>query len=336
MDAKTILDKIKDGIDGNNPCILTKFGQLAVDINYIEPGQSYLISGQSKSYKTKFTDTYFILNALLANNMEYLHENYIVTYFSFEETKENKILDWLSFFLFNIYKIKLSKNKLLSKNNMKLNPKYLPIIEECLSKYVLPIIDPKTGFVHIIEERANSDKIANHLKNIAPNHPNKVKLVIIDHIRLIKKTALNVKQNMDDFGILEIELRNKYGYSFVDIQHLNRSISDQTRVQTKNLRPTKDDLKDSGNTSENCTIHIAVFNPYNYPNIEIHFGYKLSQYYKTYRSIHLIEARNYESPKDYFFVVDGGNNLFVNLPPPDHQDLDKFNTNWAGYLNRQY
>ena len=61
--------------------------------------------------------------------------------------------------------------------------------------------------------------------------PDKYRLVICDHVRLLRRESkLSMKDNIDRYSEYTIELRNLYKYSFVDIIHSNRSLSDKERV----------------------------------------------------------------------------------------------------------
>lgn len=58
----------------------------------------------------------------------------------------------------------------------------------------------------------------------------------------------------------------------------------------------------------------ALFNPYNYPNIKMHFDYVLENWRGKYRSFHILAARDTEAPKDLFLVCDGANSVLRELP----------------------
>lgn len=61
-----------------------------------------------------------------------------------------------------------------------------------------------------------------------------------------------MKENLDKYSEYTVDLRNIFKYSFIDIIHSNRNLSDQDRVSTSGgryLRPQVDDIKDSGWTN---------------------------------------------------------------------------------------
>lgn len=80
---------------------------------------------------------------------------------------------------------------------------------------------------------------------------------------------------------------------------------------------------------------IAIFNPHNYPNVNIHFDHRLENLYKMYRSIHILAARDTEAPVDLFIIGDGGNSLFKEIPPIGTPDYHQFQTNLDDYVKRK-
>ena len=100
------------------------------------------------------------------------------------------------------------------------------------------------------------------------------------------------------------------------------------------LRPQMDDVKDSSNPLENCNYLIGIFNPYNYPSINIHFEYNLKDWKGKYRSLHILAARDTEAPKDLFLVCDGGNSVFRELPAnPTPEQLKELKSKFEEYEN---
>jgi len=137
------------------------------------------------------------------------------------------------------------------------------------------------------------------LSGYVPNNPDKTVIIIIDHIRALKiERKFSLKQNMDKLGEYEIILRNLCGFTFINIVHLNRNISDITRIKFNNefLFPNDDDLKDSGNLSEDADYLITMFDATDERySIKRHFGMDIEDIY-NYRSIHLVRSRHSEAP----------------------------------------
>jgi len=133
----------------------------------------------------------------------------------------------------------------------------------------------------------------------APNNPEKYVIVVLDHLRNMKKEkGYSLKQNMDKMTEYQVMLRNVCRFTFVDIVHLNRNISDTNRIRFNQefLFPNNSDLKDSGNLSEDADYLITLFNANDDRyNISTHFGMDIDDI-PNYRSIHLVESRHSECP----------------------------------------
>lgn len=64
-----------------------------------------------------------------------------------------------------------------------------------------------------------------------------------------RERGFSMKENLDKYSEYTVFLRNIFKYSFIDIIHSNRNLSDQDRVSTSGgryLRPQTDDVKDTG------------------------------------------------------------------------------------------
>ena len=139
----------------------------------------------------------------------------------------------------------------------------------------------------------------NRISGYIPNNPDEHIIVVTDHMRALKRErGFNMKQNMDKLTEYQINMRNLFNYTFVDIIHLNRNISDIQRIKFNNefLYPNDDDLKDSGNMAEDADYLLTMFDATDDRyNIQIHFGLDISNI-PNYRSIHLVRSRHSEAP----------------------------------------
>lgn len=234
---------------------------------------------------------------------------------------------------------------------IKLLPEHLDILKEIYELYIIPLFgeyDSKTGKcikkgkVSFYDNRENPTGINKILLDYArkngtfhyetfknklgqekkiingyePNDPNKYTIVILDHIRKLKpEKGYNEKQTIDKMLEYQVDLRNHCGFTFVDIIHLNRSIGDVDRIKffKDNLYPTGDDLKGSGNASEESDYIITMFNPKDEKyNLKNHFGIDITKI-KNYRSIHLVESRDTECPVHLPCVLDAESNMFYGI-----------------------
>lgn len=152
-----------------------------------------------------------------------------------------------------------------------------------------------------------------------PNNPDKFTIIITDHIRKLRRErGYSMKENIDKWVEYSVELRNWCGFTFVHICHLNRSIAalDRIKYNTEFLYPTGDDVKDSGNLSEEVNYMLTMFNANDDKyGIKKHFGLDLinsrgEMLHPYYRSIHLTDSRDTECPQHMQVNMYGGINTF--------------------------
>lgn len=153
---------------------------------------------------------------------------------------------------------------------------------------------------YTINELTGDKEKKRKLSGYEPNNPEKYVIIILDHLRNMKlESRLTLKQNMDRMLNYQVKLRNVCNFTFVDILHLNRNISDISRIKYNNeyLFPNNSDLKDSGNLSEDADYLITLFDAGDDRyNIKKHFGMDIVDI-DNYRSIHLVESRHSECPQ---------------------------------------
>lgn len=202
------------------------------------------------------------------------------------------------------------------------------------------------GVIEFIEERDNPTGLRNYLMHYATengkfimetykikneqgqlverqriigykaNNPDDYVIIITDHVRKLRRErGYSLKENIDKWIEYSVELRNWCNFTFVHVVHLNRGISEVRRVQylSEFLYPTGDDIKDTGNLSEDCDYLITLFNPKDEKyNIKKHFGVEITEI-EGYRSLHLVESRDTECPMHLQLQMMGGINLFKSL-----------------------
>jgi len=149
-----------------------------------------------------------------------------------------------------------------------------------------------------------------------PKDKDKRTIIITDHIRKLKRErGYSMKENMDKWIEYTVELRNFCHFTFVHIVHLNRSISNIERLKFNGeyIYPTGEDVKDSGNLSEECDYLLTLFNPTDEKyGLTTHFGYILEEY-PNYRSIHLVESRDTECPQHLAVQMKGNVKQFKTI-----------------------
>jgi hypothetical protein len=137
------------------------------------------------------------------------------------------------------------------------------------------------------------------LAGYSPNNPEKYTIILIDHVRKCPiERGFTHKQNIDKLLEYQVQLRNLCGFTFIDIIHLNRNLAnvDRMRYSGDRLFPSSEDIKDTGNISEECNIMLTMMNPTDERyKLKNHFGVPVDSY-PNYRSLHLVESRDTPSP----------------------------------------
>jgi hypothetical protein len=233
------------------------------------------------------------------------------------------------------------------------NDEHKKILQEIYLKRIIPIFGEynaqgkkvKKGLINFLADRDNPTGMRNLLLNYykdngefifeeytvlqndkkvkqkkisgyKTNDESKYHIVITDHIRKLKKErGFSMKQNVDKWIEYTVDLRNWCSSTFVHICHLNRAIGDIQRIkyESETLHPTGDDVKDTGNLSEECDYLITLFNPAEERyKLESHFNNDLSTL-PNYRSIHLVESRDTECPQHLFTQMAGNVKTFTEI-----------------------
>lgn len=158
-----------------------------------------------------------------------------------------------------------------------------------------------------------------HRSSYKPNNSKKITLVVMDHVRkLLWERGFKMKETIDKYSEYTTEIRNMCSYTFVDVIHLNRAITDVKRLQYADdrLYPMSDDIKDTGNLAEECNYVISMFNPNDDKyHLSKHFGTTIrtpqkALIYPNLRTIHLIESRHCEYPQHFAVNMRGATKFF--------------------------
>src|SRR5690606_8501884 len=118
-----------------------------------------------------------------------------------------------------------------------------------------------------------------------------------------------------------VELRNWCQFSFVDIIHLNRSMSDiqRSKFMGDMIYPNADDIKDTGNLAEEANHLLTMFNPNDDKyNLRKHFGVEIKDLkgnvlYPLMKTVHLVESRHVWYPQHFRYNMKGNVKTFEML-----------------------
>lgn len=144
------------------------------------------------------------------------------------------------------------------------------------------------------DEQIEKEKIIGY----EPSNEEKV-FVIVDTLGLMKRErGYSKKDNIDKWMEYCTILKKIYGYTIINLHHLNRGVSsvERRKFSKDELKPELEDIKDTSSIGEFSDMVIAIFNPNVYSKLEEHAGYSLLKLKGMYRSIHVIASRYTEFP----------------------------------------
>lgn len=147
------------------------------------------------------------------------------------------------------------------------------------------------------------------------NKPDLHTIIVTDHLRkLVKERGFNMKETVDKYIEYTVELRNWCAFTFVHIIHLNRGVTEVSRMKEFGdmLYPGSDDIKDTGNLAEDADYVFTIFNPNDQKyNLKKHFGVvirdsKDNPIFPNIRTVHLVESRHCDFPQHFRTNMYGG------------------------------
>lgn len=353
MSFELLKTEVQQGLDGKNSGIPMGFDRLNRYIN-IRKSTYILVGGLTGSGKTSFVDEAFVLNPyewIISEEGQKSGIELEIIYRSMERSKVYKIAKWTVRKMFLDEGVDIPMGKLLgwkgfdklSKSEHALFLHYEHYFNKMFEKVTLidgP--DNPIGIAKGIKEHAlkngKIEEIDEYHKVYVPNNPNKITIVIIDHIGLLKLTKdLNTKKQVIDKMSSELRyIRDFYGYVVVPISQFNRDIANPLRIKNGDVEPNLEDFKDSSSTQEDADIVLALFDPMRY-NIEDPSGYDLNNFRdsfgaKYYRSLRLIKNSFGEDDIRTGLAFHGKTGIFKELPKK--KDMEGFD--YDTLFNGQY
>lgn len=132
----------------------------------------------------------------------------------------------------------------------------------------------KYGEISKIGEGAESRNIYTVKKGC----DNVIVIYIVDHMgRVHKERGFSKKENIDKTSEYLATARDFFHFTPVAVQQFNRSLQNIGRRAKFIVTPESGDLKDSGNTYEDCDLCWGLFDPYRY-NISEYNGYDIRRF----------------------------------------------------------
>ena len=167
------------------------------------------------------------------------------------------------------------------------------------------------------------------------NNPDQYVIVVVDHVGLcVPESGSTKKQEIDTISQYAVGLRERCQVSFFMLQQENRNSSNMDRRKMDMTECSSEDLKDTGNTYNDCEVCIGVYHPLKH-KLKNHRGYPIINDQTSdfkglrdrYRSLCLIKNR--QGVSDRLIPVNflGEIGYYRNLPKPEEV------TDWTQYLS---
>ncbi len=352
MSFDVLANMVQQGMDGRNGGIPMGFDRLNRYIG-IRKSMYFLVGGLTGSGKTSFIDDCFVLNPFdwYINGGKKTDINLEIIYRSMERSKTYKIAKWVGRKIFLDTGIIIPVDKLLGwsgkmteyeHNIFKSYKWYIDAMDD-----VITIIDGAENPVGIAKElkahALNNGRIVEDeviapdgsiriVKRYIPNDPNKITIVVIDHIGLLKTTKdlPTKKQAIDKMSDELRYARDFYGYTIVVVSQFNRSIANPIRIKAGDVEPQLEDFSDSSSTQNDADVILALFDPMRY-KVEDPSGYildKLVDSYgaKYYRSARLIKNSYGEDDIRIGLGFLGSVGMFKELPRKKEMTDEDYNS----------
>lgn len=272
--------------------VLLPSGKTYQGKNYVPISADYLMGNLVYDSENETEREVIKLNSDVEDKLKIIYKNRIIPLFGEYDSKGNKISEGL------ITLIEERDNPTGIRNS--------------LIAYA-----SKRGTIHY-----NSTSKSKRIVGYTPNDPNLLTLIVTDHIRkFIPERNFTTKQTIDKFSEYCVEFRNLFHFSFVHIIHLNRNMADVQRrkLDGDQIYPTSDDLKDTGNLSEDSNYIFTMFNPNDDRyGLNKHFGAIIKKpngdnIYPNMRTIHLVENRHGDAPLHFRVNMLGATKQFEKL-----------------------
>lgn len=329
-----LYNAIEAGRKGKNIGISTGLPKIDDFIGGIQKKTYYLLMGTSGAGKSSYALYSFIYRPLKDNP----NGNFKIVYFSLEMSARKLLAKLLSLYLYETYSIVIPYKKLMSWQEILDSETYNYVLKgkEWLNEITkkLVIYDKSLNrdsfyrtMMNVLEDEGRFEESEDGFRKIyIPNDPDKLILGVLDHVNLSQpKPGEDKKSEIDAISARAVRLREVCGASFLFIQQENRNSASMDRRKADMTECSSEDLKDTGNTFNDCEVCIGVYFPlkhklktcHEYVIINDIKGDSFKGLRDRYRGLCLIKNREGESEKYVSVNFFGEIGLFRELPKAD-------------------
>lgn len=346
MFREDLLAQIDKGREGKNWGLSMNMPKFEQYVDGLAPETYTLLFSGSGVGKTSYALHTYIYQPIMANldNLDILEIHYI----SLEMKPTILLAKLLSTYIFDTYKVEISYKHLLSKtrgttlsdeeyNYVLQSMDWLAKVEKVL-KITTPQLNARV-FKTYLEDiaKANGKFSKNENGDIVykPNNPDKIILIVTDHLALSTPASGNsLKIEMDNISKVAVFFRNLCLFSFLMIMQANREASNVERRKLELVEPQRNDIKDSSCMEADSDIIVAIFNP-NREKLSTYRKYSITQLGNNFRSVLVLKCRYGEGDVAIGCNFFGRVNVWKELPKGDEIfDYEKY-TN-SDYLLNKY
>lgn len=353
----TLREKVVEGLEErrnrllNNQlnCMPPPFKRFSDDFVGIEQSCHYVITSSTKGAKSQFTSYTFIYKPLMFCYSTKTDIDYKVIYFPLEETPERIMERFISWLLFDCSKgkIRISPRDLRSTTN--------PVPQEVLDMIKTDEIQDKIKYFeeHVIfpTEKPNPTGMYYFCKKYAEEHgkvytkpgkytdelghlreydafdryeadnPNEIRVIITDTSNLIDtERGMTLKQSMDKWSEYGAKyLRNRYKYTFVEIQQQAFEGEGNDSFKLGRTKPTIANLGDSKYSARNADMVLGLYSPFKF-GLREYEGYDITKFKDNIRFLEVCINRNGVMGGICPLFFDGAVCHFDELPRPDDKE----------------
>lgn len=332
----TLRERISAGLLGKYTGLSNGFDRINKYIFGIQRGIYYLLGGLSGTYKSTLCD--FIVQNLMEDS-ELKHIECNVFYYSFEIDELTKKCQWLSAAVFKKYGVVIPPEKIKGMGDFRMT-----LEEQKLADSVIDEVEERMNKIHFIFDKVNPTGIYNYLwkwgdthgtilkepyvdtegvtkyriSGYKPNNPDAYNVVIMDHMALMKKErGFQTKEVIDKYSEYCIELKNLFGFTFINLQQFNQQLSSVERMKFKgaDLSPQQGDFRDSTNPFQDSDVVLGIMNP-SKMDISECLDYDIKKLGERFIMLKIIKNRLARDNVAIGVYVDPQSGQFTELPDP--------------------
>lgn len=329
-------ERIQTGLKGEFQGLDNGFNRINDYIFGIQRKCITLIGGLSGTYKSTILD-FIIQNAILDAEKKGITFN--VFYNSFEIDELSKKCNWLSVQIFLKYGIVVppevikgfGKNR-LTDEQQKLVLDLEPEIERLFSKIhwnftpdnptgvynrIWKFMELRGTFIKEDYHDAESNSTKQKIVKFIPNNPKEYNLMCTDHLYLLKKErGFDVKRNIDKFSEYQVETKNMFGFSFINLQQFNQGLSSIERQKFKgvDISPQQSDFRDTTNPYTDADVCLGLMCPYKL-DMEECLGYDINKLQEKMLMFKIIKNRLSRDNIAIGLYADAKSGTFKELEP---------------------